>query len=507
MLYVNDMHEAWEDMARVVTGFDTLSQQAVPNDVLRFNAGDTVTGEKTEPSLLRLAFDILRRLRLHGATLGNHELMSDPALLAREAERSLGQRGASKETVPLLVSNLRVPARGAFHRLRRHGVLTQQAQIVTLPSGQRYGMVGVTRTAERHFLSHAAQLAGLDVYTFANTQQQVQEQIQGLLRQGVDRVVVISHLGLAYEQALAQAVPGIDVIIGGDSHDALAGVTPGVNWFQPPGHDGPTLLVQAGKNAQFVGVADVVFNAAGQLAEVRQNQLQPAAQYAADAKTLQRIRHVVPAPQFLTKIPETMQFNAMAAFQPLSQWIADEMRRKTGADVALLWTGNIRHMTLPKGTAFTTETARLLLPYDSPVVMVTLRGDTLAKALAHPFKTGMERLFYPAGLHYEARLPVAFHPAHPSPAQPGALLGWPRLPPGQAPGSGTCLDPKRRYRVALTLHNVATPSEFPDLATPSRLVKTYPFTPRHLLIWYLEQHRGQPCPLPLDEGRIRFPSS
>lgn len=61
--------------------------------------------------------------------------------------------------------------------------------------------------------------------------------------QGCDLVVVLSHLGFAYDEYLASMVSGIDVVVGGHSHTDLAA----------PVSVGNTLILQAGSYFSFLG--------------------------------------------------------------------------------------------------------------------------------------------------------------------------------------------------------------------------------------------------------------
>lgn len=63
------------------------------------------------------------------------------------------------------------------------------------------------------------------------------------LRKRCDLIVVLSHAGFEADQALAETVPGIDVIVGGHSQTLL----------QAPVQVGRTLIVQGGKNSEHLG--------------------------------------------------------------------------------------------------------------------------------------------------------------------------------------------------------------------------------------------------------------
>mgnify|MGYP002411055751 FL=1 len=68
-----------------------------------------------------------------------------------------------------------------------------------------------------------------------------------VLSDQADVVVCLSHLGIDADRVLAAAVPGIDIIVGGHSHTALA----------EPEVVGETIAVQAGEWAEYVGVLRV----------------------------------------------------------------------------------------------------------------------------------------------------------------------------------------------------------------------------------------------------------
>jgi sulfur-oxidizing protein SoxB len=66
-----------------------------------------------------------------------------------------------------------------------------------------------------------------------------------------DAVVVLSHNGMDVDLKMASVVSGIDVILGGHTHDGMPTPTPVTN----PG--GRTLVTNAGSNGKFLGVMDL----------------------------------------------------------------------------------------------------------------------------------------------------------------------------------------------------------------------------------------------------------
>lgn len=77
---------------------------------------------------------------------------------------------------------------------------------------------------------------------------ELQEEIDRLRQQeGVELVVLLSHMGYDQDRVLAQRLSGVDVIVGGHTHDIL--------WR--PEKIGETLLLQGGSHGKFLGKLDL----------------------------------------------------------------------------------------------------------------------------------------------------------------------------------------------------------------------------------------------------------
>ncbi len=88
------------------------------------------------------------------------------------------------------------------------------------------------------------------------------ECVRDLRAQGVDAVVALNHIGLDLDKKLAAAVPGIDVIVGGHSHDAVKEPL-----FIKNPQGSRTLIGQAGLNGSYAGRFDVTVDDGALVAE------------------------------------------------------------------------------------------------------------------------------------------------------------------------------------------------------------------------------------------------
>lgn len=92
-----------------------------------------------------------------------------------------------------------------------------------------------------------------------------------LQKQGVNKIVVLSHLGLEADRQLAMAVKEISAIVGGHSHDALTQPV----WVstaekgQASASDRQIPIVQAGSNGKWLGEFELAFKADGSVDRFR----------------------------------------------------------------------------------------------------------------------------------------------------------------------------------------------------------------------------------------------
>jgi sulfur-oxidizing protein SoxB len=100
-------------------------------------------------------------------------------------------------------------------------------------------------------------------WTFGIRDDELQKLVNALRNTDkVDAVVLLSHNGMDVDLKLASRVSGIDVILGGHTHDAIPQPIPVAN----PG--GVTLVSNAGSSGKFLGVLDLEL-AKGKVADVR----------------------------------------------------------------------------------------------------------------------------------------------------------------------------------------------------------------------------------------------
>lgn len=249
---------------RVVSAIKALRQQS--SNVLTLHSGDATTGDlyytltegKADAELMNLVcFDAL--------TLGNHEFDRTDAGVKKLME--LLHTGTCK--TPVLSANVRFGPSSPLH-----GATPPEAvlpAVIVERGGQKIGIIGLTVSGKTKHSSRA----NPDT-TFIDEAKTAQAAIDHLQAQGVDKIILTTHIGYLADLALVKRLRGVDVIVGADSHSLLGpdslrqyGLTPeGPYPTKATDQDGkPVCITQAWQYGYVVGEARVQFTAQGEVSD------------------------------------------------------------------------------------------------------------------------------------------------------------------------------------------------------------------------------------------------
>ncbi|RYF81489.1 MAG: bifunctional metallophosphatase/5'-nucleotidase [Comamonadaceae bacterium] len=248
---------------RVTTAFQELAKDKA--NVLKLHAGDALTGTlyfnragadgEADAALMNtVCFDAF--------TLGNHEFDKGDTGLKGFLDRL---RTPACNT-PVLSANVKFGANSALNPNSAPGYV--KPSVVLERGGQKIGIVGLTIAAKTKDSSSP----DADT-TFEDETKAAQREIDALRAQGVNKIVVQSHIGYGYDQTVAKALSGVDVDVGGDSHTLVGPATLTRYGVGSPAGAYPTLLqdkdgkrvcqVQAWEYSQIVGELKVTFDDKG----------------------------------------------------------------------------------------------------------------------------------------------------------------------------------------------------------------------------------------------------
>ncbi|MEI6213638.1 MAG: bifunctional metallophosphatase/5'-nucleotidase [Desulfuromonadales bacterium] len=268
--HLNDTHSHLEavPVSLSIGGLKTIAQvggfprlQTVVNEIrntnpnfLLLHAGDAVQGTLYFTLFNgQVEFDFLNRLGVDAMTFGNHEFDRGTAAIPSYLQRA---------SFPIVSSNIDFSSEPAINS-------KVPRRIIKELSGQRIGIIGLT--------TETTPQTTLDVGTakFNDVLASSQKEIAALEATGINKIIVLSHLGYSEDLKLAAAVRGIDIIVGGHSHSLLGPRESLVSLGLKP--DGPyptevysadggkTLVLQAWQWGHIIGQLDVEFDTAGKI--------------------------------------------------------------------------------------------------------------------------------------------------------------------------------------------------------------------------------------------------
>ncbi|MGX1902552.1 5'-nucleotidase C-terminal domain-containing protein [Thermolongibacillus altinsuensis] len=240
-------------------------------------------------------------------------------------------------------------------------------------AGKKIALVGLTAT-DTAVKTNPAGIVGI---TFADEEATLKQIVQHLKGQA-DHIVVLSHSGLKTDEKLANSVQGVDLILGGHSHDTI----------ETPKKFKYAYVSQAFEYGKAVGQTNLLFHK-GKLIGVNGFLYRDSSNKQEDA-TIQQI-----VQKYKNEVDETLQQvianisvdldgereNVRTKETNLGNLIADAMRSALNTDVALTNGGGIR-ASIPKGDV-TRNHVLTTLPFANTLVKLSITGADLKKALEH----------------------------------------------------------------------------------------------------------------------------
>ncbi|PSP76342.1 bifunctional metallophosphatase/5'-nucleotidase [Halobacteriales archaeon QS_1_68_20] len=343
LLHYSDVENAYDDPERIGRLAGRI-RELDGEDVLL--AG---TGDNTSPGVLALvtegeqALDFFAAVEPDVSTFGNHDFDYGP-------ERATELVAASPQI--WVTANVRWNG-------ERFGATAGTEPWTTLAvDGATVGVTGVTTDRTASINPMAGDL------TFTDPVEAASEAVAELRDQGVDYVVVLSHLGTGDEE-LARAVDA-DVVLGGHVPTALIETVDG------------TLLTRPGDGGR--GVIEVDPGAGSATRH-------PVADAPSDASVGRALRERAAEAgldETVATVDEPIARDESALFEGESRvgnLVADAYRWATGADVALQNSGGIRSGD-PLVGEVTVADLLSLVPFEEPVSVAELTGAELRTVLA-----------------------------------------------------------------------------------------------------------------------------
>ncbi len=326
IFYLNDVHGKMTNMERIKTVSDVFDKSPKDENTVRLKlaSGDIILGANFISNMVASKF--LNWIGVSANALGNHELDVVPSRLAELLKNA---------NFKLLAINASVAPTSPMAGKIQKSTIEER-------DGQKFGIIGVAPSdmAERVKLNDS--MKDIKIDDFDTTIRKVQEEVNNLRSKGINKIILLSHSGLKQDKKIAQETEGIDIIIGGHSHEMVKDIKQGENLFYSKSGE-PVVITQAGKDGENVGVLNVEWTDDGVLSKVQNNVINTR-KFNRTLPSRTAVEEIIGKPEILGTVayadPEPK--NRLIANNPHGNLIADAMRQELGTEIAILNAGNIR---------------------------------------------------------------------------------------------------------------------------------------------------------------------
>ncbi|WP_054950553.1 bifunctional metallophosphatase/5'-nucleotidase [Numidum massiliense] len=385
VLHTNDTHGHLENVPRRFTAVKEIRKE-VENAIL-VDAGDVFSGTLYFTKFFGLADrDFMEKLGYDAMVPGNHEFDKGPKKFAEFVDQA---------GFPLVSANIDYSAEPTLKDLFVDEIAAQKdgyggkiyPAVVLDVNGEKVGVLGLTTEETVTLASPGKKLK------FNSVVEAAQQAVAKLEEQGVHKIIALTHLGHTEDLALADAVDGIDVIVGGHSHTKVD---------EPvvvEKDNGPTVVVQADEWGNFLGRLDVTFDKDGKLTKWNGKLIDINEQDKDEKFVIADDEEAQAALDEYTKELEKMTKQVVGRTKVdldgerdhvrtqetnLANLIADSILWKAkdhGATLAIHNGGNVR-ASISKGD-ITLGDIRTVQPFENMLVTVELTGQQVMDALEH----------------------------------------------------------------------------------------------------------------------------
>ncbi len=335
---------------------------------------------------------VMNMMPYDAMAIGNHEFDDGTKPLADFI------RGAK---FPVLSANIRTAGdKNLAGRIRSSIVLTR--------GGRKIGIIGLTTEDTPTIAAPGPNVR------FVKAETAVKPVVDRLRREGVDVIIVLSHRGLVQDRALAAAVEGIDVIVGGHSHSLLSNTVQNAEAPYPVMAKSPrgqnVVIVQAYAFTRYLGRIDVTFDRKGLPVEWKGEPIaltqgipeEPriAAEIAKLAVPLEAIRTQVIG----ASASDILQSNCRKEECLMGNLVSDAILEKTKhlGVTAVIQNGGGLRASIGQGEV-TMGQVLTVLPFQNAIATMGLKGSDLLAALENgvsAVETNAGRFAQVAGMRY-----------------------------------------------------------------------------------------------------------
>lgn len=391
IFYINDLHGQnirMERLVNAVNQFDTFTPS--DKDKMKFASGDIMLGEDLQH--VKVDNKFLNLTGFLASALGNHEcdLPTDKFvdIIKDKNYKILGMNLEPSQNNPL-----------------KNYIEKSYIQEI---NGHKYGVIGLVPPDLHVHVKLQEHLPDLNIQQeFEKTIPEIQKEVDAFQKQGINKIIVLSHAGYRQDLKLAKEVNGVDIILGAHTHNLLEDIKPDENLFYSKTGE-PIVITQAGRDGEHFGILDVEFNKDGVITKV-QNNIGNTDEYSRNLVARNIFENILGKPEKVGVIKSAQPFpkDFLGNENSHCDFIVDAMRSVLDTDIAFMNSANIRGKFEPG--KIDTRDLSIISPFANKVVIARATEEEIVNAVKGRAKASMHSKSHRPGIVQVSGLRYTFN--------------------------------------------------------------------------------------------------
>ena len=380
IFYINDFHGKSINIERTITASNAFDHfvPSQPTDKLKLSSGDIQLGEPVAAN--KVMVEAQNIMGIMASAMGNHEF--DMPKHISELIPHMGYK--------MLACNINIKPDNPLYKKVEKSYIQEV-------NGHKYGIIGISPVDLFSRLKHGKIFEELAVDSIENTIKDVQKEVDNLKSKGVNKIILLSHVGFGYDQKIAKETDGIDIILGGHSHNLVEDIKPEYNLFTSKSGE-PVVITQAGRDGRYFGVLNVEFNPKGILTKI-QNNVTSTRGFKRNVPARHVFEQIVGKPKIVGKIKSAPPPLLNDSIEPSghANFMCDCLREELNSDIALFGSATIRGYF--EAGNLDTRWLEDISPFKNKIVVTNYSEKQIVDALKVSARSLVNTNFKPGILH------------------------------------------------------------------------------------------------------------
>lgn len=373
--YINDIHGQTNNMMRILSGL---------NGDLRLSAGDNDIGDEKNQGVRKATTAFLNLAGIKASALGNHELDTSQA----DCIEAIKNFNGDMLSINYKKDPIETQSQEDIEKLGRAELdkYLKNSSIVEV-KGQKIGIIGASPMDMFERLTHPKYYTDSHMDSLEETFEEIQAEIDKFREQGVNKIILLSHLGNKRDKIAAQKLEGVDIIVGGHSHELIQDIKEGENLFYSEKTGEPVIITQAGRDGNYFGELILSFDKDGVVTKAQNN--------IGETRLFSKnmvIQHIFE--QYLG-VPEIVGYvksappppKSLIEENPHANFVADVMKIETDSEIGIWQHGGVRSF-FHAGLLNSSEVKDM-----APFLDYVIVANVTEKAIVDMFKDAIEKSY------------------------------------------------------------------------------------------------------------------